>query len=321
MLVGIYDDGGLLSLSALTPLHIGVGRAGGAVDLPVQRDSFGYPVVFASSLKGALKTHAYHNGSNLMRCLFGPEPGDDEKYSSPVSLTDARLLFMPIRAAKANPVLVTSPKMIRDALDLLNLTTYLREGGRDGLEKIRKALQSLEGVDPRPGDAYLLGEEPKVNLGGKEEVIIGGDRFVARDASGVRAEDLGILKDLIIPAFKPLVPGRIVVLNDDDALRIVNKGIMRIARIRVNRDRKVVEKGGLWTEEHLPVGTTFISGVLTSRKRYRNTKCQGNMSNSEPANLLGKLSKALNLVNDEGYLVIGGKESVGRGIVRIKLLR
>ncbi len=320
-MVGIYDDGGLLSFSALTPLHVGIGRAGGAVDLPVQRDSFGYPVIFASSLKGAIKTQAYHNDSSLMKCLFGPEPGDEEKYSSPVSLTDARLFFMPIRSAKANPVLVTSPKMVGDSLDLLNLTAYLKEGEGNGLKRIRKALQSLEGVNPELGEAYLLGEEPKVNLGGRKEVIIGGERFIARDISSVKADDLNSLKDLIISAFKPLIPGRVVVLNDDDALRILNKGIIRVARIRVDRDRKVVERGGLWTEEHLPVGTTFISGVLTSMKRYEYGGCRGNGSNLGQTDLLSEFSKALKLANDERYLVIGGKESIGKGIVRLKLLR
>jgi hypothetical protein len=49
-------EGKLFWLVALTAVHPGVGRSEEAqVDLPVQRDEFGLPTVWASSLKGADK--------------------------------------------------------------------------------------------------------------------------------------------------------------------------------------------------------------------------------------------------------------------------
>jgi CRISPR-associated protein Cmr4 len=52
-------EGKLFWLVALTAVHPGVGRSEEAqVDLPVQRDEFGLPTVWASSLKGAIRAKA-----------------------------------------------------------------------------------------------------------------------------------------------------------------------------------------------------------------------------------------------------------------------
>ncbi|MCX8185483.1 MAG: RAMP superfamily CRISPR-associated protein, partial [Sulfolobales archaeon] len=71
----VYVGRAILYVRALTPLHVGVGRGYSAqVDLPVQRDEFGFPVIWSSSLKGALK--AWVEGS--VRKCFGPEPEELE---------------------------------------------------------------------------------------------------------------------------------------------------------------------------------------------------------------------------------------------------
>ena len=50
----------ILFLYVETPLHAGTGRGLGAVDLPIQRDrTTGYPIIQASSVKGALRAEAY----------------------------------------------------------------------------------------------------------------------------------------------------------------------------------------------------------------------------------------------------------------------
>ena len=49
----------LMFIYALTPLHPGAGKAaagGSPVELPVQRDEFGFPTIWSSSLKGVLRS-------------------------------------------------------------------------------------------------------------------------------------------------------------------------------------------------------------------------------------------------------------------------
>ena len=104
----------LIVLRAVTPVHAGVGRAGGVVDLPVQRDEYGYPCIYSSSLKGALKagllqaflkslgggSGAYHRALMAVQALLGPEPEEGESFESSVALLDAYLFAMPVRSLR-----------------------------------------------------------------------------------------------------------------------------------------------------------------------------------------------------------------------------
>ena len=86
---------------AVTPLHPGAGRVPGVVDLPVQRDPMGYPMLYASSLKGALKAECARRSDvncfkddgridcdkcKLCCCLFGGEPGEASEASGLLSV-------------------------------------------------------------------------------------------------------------------------------------------------------------------------------------------------------------------------------------------
>ncbi|RLI32648.1 type III-B CRISPR module RAMP protein Cmr4, partial [Candidatus Bathyarchaeota archaeon] len=51
--MGSYKIGDLVLVRAVTMLHPGIGRSGAVVDLPVQKDNLGFPMIFSSSLKGA----------------------------------------------------------------------------------------------------------------------------------------------------------------------------------------------------------------------------------------------------------------------------
>ena len=104
----------LVLYSALTPLHIGIGRAPGAVDLPIARDSFGYPFIPGSSIKGSVKSFCLREWTSKLTkvqqkdlwdnpCLryFGwdlrlNEAGAEEAYLSPRSFTDAFLFLLPV---------------------------------------------------------------------------------------------------------------------------------------------------------------------------------------------------------------------------------
>ena len=97
------SKGGLLYVFALTTLHPGAGRGSEHVDLPVQRDEFGYPVIWGSGLKGSLRSYFTRlNKNNKVKTVFGPEPASEEvsEYSSAISVHDARLILMPARSLR-----------------------------------------------------------------------------------------------------------------------------------------------------------------------------------------------------------------------------
>jgi len=312
----IYSGSILMLMSTLTPLHAGTGRSGGVVDLPIQRDSLGYPIIYASSLKGALKTHVYLRcqGSTAKK-LFGPEPNDSEKYSAPVAVTDAYILLIPVRSARGNPALLTSPFMLRRVTDLLDLALATQNSNVERIKKMRDALEKLasEGMKLKDGEALVFSDLLTLNIGKEQRVILCGEQLRAF------SKNLNAFKDGLEPignalpeSFGNLFPGRLVLVSDDTALRLIDKALIRVTRVRLDRERKVVEGTALWTEEYLPHGTLLASLML-----YSNNK-------AEIAGLSGDLRKtimdSLEIRGECGYIVFGGKESIGRGITKVYLL-
>lgn len=315
-----YSESMLMFVSPLTPLHAGVGRAGGVVDLPVQRDVLGFPIIYASSLKGALKSHAYLSGrEKLAKALFGPEPdeSDESKYLAPVSLTDAYPLLIPARSAKGNPVMITSSFLIRTCLGFVDLALAVRGDdarSTSGLSKLRELLSELASHEPQCGKVVALSNKPVVsNVGGRDVVIINGELLeVSRILNTPALKELSSISGALPESFKDAIPDKVVILNDDDALKLIEKSLIRLTRVRLDRERKVVSSGGLWTEEYLPHGTLLVSAVLYSSVRARNISWE-----SKEGLNIGKVKEALGIRGECGYVILGGKESVGKGISRI----
>src|SRR5437660_1291383 len=80
-----------------------------------------------------------------------------------------------------------------------------------------------------------------------------------------------------------------------------------ITRIRIDREKKTVDKGALWTEEHLPSDTLLYVPLYATKGRKK-------ASQVTEQQVLDQV-KILN----NTYLQLGGDETVGRGLVRIRL--
>ncbi|MHB1407944.1 MAG: type III-B CRISPR module RAMP protein Cmr4, partial [Desulfitobacteriaceae bacterium] len=106
----------LLGLLAETSIHPGAGQNMGTVDLPVARETaLSYPVIVGSSMKGALRDTARDRKqetrtteSESIKRLFG----DPEAAAARVSISDARLLLLPIRSLTSHYYWVTCPYII-----------------------------------------------------------------------------------------------------------------------------------------------------------------------------------------------------------------
>jgi len=68
--VGNYNTADLVFVRTITNLHPGTGRGGEVVDLPVQRDQFEFPMIYGSSLKGAIKSYLPQSYGNLTNALL-----------------------------------------------------------------------------------------------------------------------------------------------------------------------------------------------------------------------------------------------------------
>jgi CRISPR-associated protein Cmr4 len=111
--------------------------------------------------------------------------------------------------------------------------------------------------------------------------------------------------------FRKWLPHRFVILPDDAFRDFTQLATEVIARIRLKPETKTVAEGALWTEEHLPSETLLYAPIFVSKPLAPNANQLG-LTDSDA--VLRKLS---DLQLDR--LQIGGDETVGRGIVKVRL--
>ena len=93
----------------------------------------------------------------------------------------------------------------------------------------------------------------------------------------------------------------LLVLNDETFSDVVNRGLIRVVRIALERETKTIKRGALFFQELFPENTVFITALLKGKRG---------------ANNILNLSDILN----NNIIVLGGDESLGRGIVRFKVV-
>lgn len=302
--MSLYPEKALLYLRALTPVHVGTGRAYAAhVDLPVQRDEYGYPSIWASSLKGALKANI---GNEAVEKCFGPEPDKlveavvGEYAQSNVVVTDAKLILMPARVLRGIYTYVTS----------LHLLGYL---GR--------YLEMKDGTKLKIDEDLLRDLKEGYAIASKKE-LIEGERIVVNETT-LRArfredllEKLKLGKSLPVEVYNDFLEKGLVVIPDvnNTSLYIVNKSMFIQHRVRLDRKTKTVG-GGPWSEEYVPSNTVFASLIL----------CRGREIVVKTDSGEQKVKCTLDLVKkyvetQMSVVFVGGKETVGRGLVKLYLM-
>ncbi|WP_048058850.1 type III-B CRISPR module RAMP protein Cmr4 [Desulfurococcus amylolyticus] len=280
----MYSRASLLYIRALTPLHVGVGRyEGSIVDLPIQRDEFGFPTIWASSLKGALKANV--DDANV-KAYFGSEPGVSPTQPSDVSFMDARLLLIPARALTKVWTFVTTKTLLEVFSRYVEIYNAVSSKSKAGIN-----LSNLSELIKEASD------KPVTNLN-----LTGNKIYVNEYELGVNQSPhtKWLIENLPEDIKKAAEEHGVVVLPDKDnlGLRLVNRSAMIQWRVRLDKERKTVN-GGLWSEEYLPMETVLVSLVLC-RTRDEKDPCEN-------------LRRTLN----GRAIFVGGKESIGRGLVKL----
>lgn len=312
---------------ALTPLHPGTGRSPGAVDLPVQRDSFGIPLVYASSLKGALKSKCVRElGADECKCLFGGDVGEGQYGGGAVSLVDLVPLAFPAPSPEMGYVYITSPMLLSKTLAILE-----NVGGRAGkLRELREFVEGLLGSSKFPVATFDSGVKSLTVVSASFEI-------------GAPRSDLAKKVEEIFRELRPLaeeLPRRLLVVSDADLRYLVDKVLLRVTRVRLNYSTKTVATGALWTEEYIPYGTVFVTAVLVnpftnayclkvagrcgglSLEKCLEERLTGSSVSVEDArgNLDAARKAASDLLSrllaDGVYVFVGGKETIGKGLMR-----
>jgi len=296
-----FPESRLLIFWCETPLHPGVGMVvKGGVDLPIQREKLtGLPMMQASSIKGALRKAAKSQiSNNEVIALFGPEPSPPApEHAGSMLLTDAHILLFPISSVKGMMCWVTSPMV------LARFRRALRYVGEDF-----EVPQELEECKVAVRDDSCL----KIKVDGKDKVILMDELELEVDCA--RSQQVANISQWMINRLIPedpsynyvrqILPLRLAIVNDDVFRGITQRGTEVLTRVRLT-DAKVVDEHGLWSEEHLPAFTVLYCSIFMP-ERFR-----GGVTSKKPKEVFD------NVIMNVKRIVLGGHETVGRGIVRI----
>lgn len=289
-------------IHALTPLHVGVGRGMGFIDLPIMREKVTqWPLVPGSAIKGVLADHfgateAERNQNESLRTAFGradPLKGEINESANSGSLvfTDARLVCLPVRSLYGTFAWVTSPLVLKRLKRDIETTIQSKD------LRIPKGLDSDQ-LSISSNDSSVIHDKE-----GKKAY------FEDLDFSTKPDEDVKIwadhLAEWIFPgddSWQSEFKKRFAVLSDDTFNFLCEMGTEVQAHVRIDPDKKTVQPGALWYEEFLPA-ETILGGLVWSDRVFP--------KNGTTSDQLIKQYCSENL-----KLQIGGKATVGKGQVR-----
>ncbi len=289
----------LLTMFAESPVHAGTGAELGHVDLPIQRErATQVPTVHSSGVKGVVRDLARRSGvaQAVIADLFGSEPptqpGGKGLEPGALAFSDARLVLFPCRTAGPIFAWVTSPYL------LSRLRRDAKEADLQGVPN---------GVPSVPEDAALVTTKSAYPKNG---VLIEEFQFTPQQSNLV--DQWATFLQTLLPDgaeyqyWRDLLPKALAVVSDDNLRDFVTHGTEVITRVRLDPERKTVVEGALWTEEYLPQDTLLYCVVgVTVRRR------------SDETVLLGHFKT---IIQAFPVAQFGGKETVGRGFVRLKIV-
>jgi CRISPR-associated protein Cmr4 len=303
----------MLYLYVETPLHAGVGSGLSNIDLPIQRERpTQYPMIQGSGIKGKLRATAedmaerkqtpFDNG--LVAIMFGPENGSD--HAGALIAGDARMLLFPVRSLNGVFAYTTS-------YDVLN--RFMRDMNRGN--------GSLKWQLPHEGlseHITHITKERKSRVAVNDRLVLEEFSFDAKPEP--RVDKIAEwLADNALPQsdeyvyWREKVKDSLVILPEEDFRDFVMNATEIITRISIDREKKTATGKALWTEEHLPTDTLLYVPIYATNARK--TKKEGDKIVPEmlAADILDNATKLEN--SQQGYLQLGGDETVGRGMVRM----
>jgi CRISPR-associated protein Cmr4 len=144
------SDKNLYLIRTLSNLHAGAGdRSFGLIDKHVQRDPTTHlPTIYASSIKGALRELFTYHHPEKVRNIFGSDNqpnGEINLQQGKISISDAKLLALPVRSTHGLYYVATTPPLLKDFLEDTNF-----KGPNSA--KWRAGVKSMSRISPTPGE-------------------------------------------------------------------------------------------------------------------------------------------------------------------------
>jgi len=295
----MFENKKIMWLYGLTSAHVGSGDNLSYIDLPIQREKHTkYPKIEASSLKGSIrqamerKDEKVEGQYPLTNKLLGSLK--DGEVASAISISDARILFFPIKSAKGVFAWITSPMAMQRFQQDCRLASFNTLADKlndfnfeDGVRRCKKSVLLVNNTQ------IMLEEfdfEPVVCSQFEKWLDIVVKKFPG-DAPLLKSDE-----------FKK----RVVMISNNDFNHFVTQSTELSTRIKVNSVTGIVEKGALFTEEYLPPESILYSLLFLTEERVQ----KGGLTSKEVETKMDEL-----LVDK--LLQIGGDRTHGKGIFSI----
>jgi CRISPR-associated protein Cmr4 len=277
----------LMALVAEEPIHAGAGRATGVVDLPIQREAHtGWPCVFGSGVKGALRALAEELGVSHVDVVFGPGSTHGKDHAGALLVGDARLLLLPIRSLTSHFKLVTCPAI---------LSRLVRDMTRLGLA----GAESLPVPEVEKNSALVMSAQGDLFL---EEL-----RFTAVPSD--LKQIAKVISGLAYGAATSALEAQLTIVHDDDFKYLATFATPVAAHVRLDSETKTVQSGALWYEESLPPDTVLYAPLTATASRKKDHA----MSSQEVLELM------VAMLGGRPYLQLAGNETTGMGWCRVRV--
>jgi CRISPR-associated protein Cmr4 len=317
----MFKKSKLFFIIAETPLHPGSGgEITGFVDLPIQRERHtNFPKIEASGLKGCIR-EAFENSNKqislnsqqinindkkIISLVFGPED-TEEAHAGALAFTDARILLFPVKSLKGVFAWITCPMVLERFKEDLGLAKIIDHPLNIDFSTLINTLPEQTNISIE--SKVVLEEftfELKKNKETSKIAKYLADKIFLNDTYKFWREKLE--KDLVI-------------LSDEDFEQFVTSSTEVITRTRIDDVTGTVKSGALWTEEYLPQDTILYSIVMASPVRVEKDEAKGIFKADNPDKEAEKVLQFFEL-GIPGVIQIGGNQTIGKGFVRIQILK
>lgn len=298
----MYNNSAVIMMfNTLTSTHPGSGTELSYIDMPIQREGHtGFPKIEAATLKGCLRHDVSQRKTEeeeSINQIFGkPDNGD---FASALSLTDARLLFFPVKSVRGIFGWITCPMVLERFFKDYHLAfgrefpdAWKAEMGSVSSKQCKLAQKGKEGY-------VIMLEDYTYSVKESEKFASFLKQFVSH------LPEASITKEMI--------QERAVVLTDDDFAAFVRYSTEVNTRIKIDTDTGTVAGAALFTEEYLPpecvlYSLAFFSAAYQSQKEENKNRMSRKEVKAAFKNMVG-----------EGILQVGANSGLGKGLMQLKI--
>ena len=267
---------------AITPIHTGIGQTSASViDLPIARETAtNYPVIPASSIKGVFRDG--RDGLEAFGFVNKETNEIDENGKKKKISQAAELSFTDAR------VLCLPVRSYKGTYALLTCPLVLQRLTRD-MKVFGLTPDFLSIPEPEETEALVTSETLVFN----KQVILEDIDLPSKNSEKAQSIGSSIAQKLFTDETERSIFLERFVIVHNDIFTFFSETAMEVnARIALEQESKTVKDGQLWYEEAIPAETIFSSFATSTKNDFTE-------------------------LENRKTIQIGGKASVGRGLLRM----